>query len=511
MGLEDYYDFLNLGVKVIATASTDYPAPLIGEEVTYAYTGTGGNFSADTWFDAVRRGRTFVSNGPMITLTVGDGMPGDEIHPAKDSKLHVHAQAWAPESIGSPKVLEIVAEGKVIRAVQSPGSKQDKLVADFDISASDSQWIAARTTAFNGAVAHTTPVYVVMNGRSFLDHANIQQLVAKQIKILDFIEAKRLSNPQITARWEPATVKGLWNDIEDARGMYLSLAAAPDRPWITGIADIAFNVSNIEAARNYYGHVLGYEEFSVAPGRAEDSTETFFYKVNDHQYIEIAAGLKNPNEDKLIHIGFETTDAPRLRDYLASRGVSVPEKVSEDMCGNLSFTVKDPDGHTVEFVQYLPGSIQGRNAGNMMPNTRLSDHILHVGIHVTDSPRADRFYQDILGFRLLWAGGSQSNPKSWISYMVPNGGDWVEYMMGANPNPKQLGSMHHVALEVMDIQTPYDKALTRGYTPDRPLVGRDGHWLDNYYDPDGSRTEFMIRKPVEKPCCTELHDPFIWR
>ena len=106
--------------------------------------------------------------------------------------------------------------------------------------------------------------------------------------------------------------------------MYLSLAAAPERPWITGIADIAFKVSNIEAARNYYGHVLGYEEFSVAPGRAEDSTETFYYKVNDHQYIEIAAGLKDPNGDKLIHIGFETTDAQRLRDYLASRGVSVP-------------------------------------------------------------------------------------------------------------------------------------------------------------------------------------------
>jgi lactoylglutathione lyase len=257
--------------------------------------------------------------------------------------------------------------------------------------------------------------------------------------------------------------------------------------------------------------VLGYQEFSVAPGRAEDSQETFFYKVNDHQYIEISAGLKDQNEDRLIHIGFETSDAPRLRDYLASRGVTVPAKVTEDMCGNLSFTVKDPDGHTVEFVQYLPHSIQARNAGNMMPNTSLSDHILHVGIHVVDSPKADAFYKDILGFRLLWIGGSQSNPRSWISYMVPNGREWVEYMMGTNPNPKQLGSMHHVALEVMDIQKPYNLALTRGYTPVRPLVGLDGRWLDNYYDPDGSRTEFMIRKPVEKPCCTDLHDPFIWK
>jgi hypothetical protein len=72
--------------------------------------------------------------------------------------------------------------------------------------------------------------------------------------------------------------------------------------------------------------------------------------------------------------------------------------------------------------------------------------------------------------------------------------------------------MHHVALEVTDIQKPYEKVLTRGYTPPaRPVVARDGRWLANFFDPDGTRTEFMIRKPVEKPCCTALHDPFILR
>jgi len=41
----------------------------------------------------------------------------------------------------------------------------------------------------------------------------------------------------------------------------------------------------------------------------------------------------------------------------------VPSKVPKDLCGNLSLKVKDPEGHTVEFVQYLPDSIQGRNSG----------------------------------------------------------------------------------------------------------------------------------------------------
>src|SRR5205823_500991 len=106
-----------------------------------------------------------------------------------------------------------------------------------------------------------------------------------------------------------------------------------------------FKVSNMEAARDYYEHVLGYEQFSVSLGRSQDSPEMMHFKVNDRQYIQILPGLKNENEDKLIKIGFETADAERLRDYLAIKGVAVPAKVTTDVTGNLSFTVKDPNGH----------------------------------------------------------------------------------------------------------------------------------------------------------------------
>jgi catechol 2,3-dioxygenase-like lactoylglutathione lyase family enzyme len=510
LGLQDYYDFLNLGVKVTATASTDYPAPVVGEEITYAYTGTGGAFSPDAWYEACKRGRTFVTNGPMLSLTVGDALPGDELRPAKDAKVHIHAEARAPESIGAPKVLEIVAHGRVIRKAGSPNSKQDKLVVDFDLPAAESQWIAARTTAYNGAVAHTTPVYVIVDNKPFLDHANIKELVAKQLKVLDWIEQKRLDNPQFTRAWEPGVVNALWNDVEDARSRYVSLAAAPDRPLITGVANIAFKVSNLAAARDYYEHVLGYEQFSVSTGRSQDSPDMMYFKVNDRQYIQILPGLKDQGEDRLIHIGYETSDAEQLRAYLDTRGVTVPANVTRDRCGNLSFSIQDPDGHTVEFVQYLPDSIQSRLAGLYVPKSRISDHILHVGIHVKDAAKADKFYKDILGFRWLWEGGPEANPKAWVSYLVTNGTEWVEYMTTPNPNPRQLGGMHHVALEVMDIQKPHDTVIARGYhPPQRPNLARDGRWLENFYDPDGSRTEMMIRKPVEKPCCTVARDPYL--
>jgi catechol 2,3-dioxygenase-like lactoylglutathione lyase family enzyme len=289
-----------------------------------------------------------------------------------------------------------------------------------------------------------------------------------------------------------------------------AFAAEPQRPPITGIANIAVKVSNLEAARNFYGHVLGYQEaFTLKQASGAD---LICYKVNDRQYVEIAQELKNPNEDRLIHIAFETSDAAKLRAYLAAKGVEVPTgKLTPDAGGNLSVTVQDPDGHLVEFVQYTSKSLQHRNLGKFLPDTRVSDHILHVGIHVADRAKSDAFYVGILGFRLLWEGGPANNPSAWISYLVPDGKDWVEYMMStALPNPKQLGGMHHYALEVMDIQKPYQTVMERGYTQAaKPVLARDGRWLDNFYDPDFTRTEMMIRKPAQTPCCTPLHDPYI--
>src|SRR5579872_1364766 len=114
LGLEDYYDFLNLGFRLAASAGSDVPwGATIGETRAYAY--TGRNFSADSWFAAVKQGRTFVTNGPMLTLAVDDGIPGDERSVGRNATLHIRACAWAPPAIGSPKTLEIVANGRVVK------------------------------------------------------------------------------------------------------------------------------------------------------------------------------------------------------------------------------------------------------------------------------------------------------------------------------------------------------------------------------------------------------------
>lgn len=297
-------------------------------------------------------------------------------------------------------------------------------------------------------------------------------------------------------------------------GVLLSLAAAlyaaPQRPPIVGIANIAVKVSSLDAARKFYGTALGYQEaFTVK--QAAGHPDLVCFKINDRQYIEVSPELKDEKEDRLIHIGFETADARKLRDYFASKGVEVPAKIVPDAAGNLSFVVTDPDHHAVEFVQYMPKSILQRNAGKFMSDARVSDHALHVGIHVLDRAAADRFYADILGFRLMWAGGPKDDHLDWISLLVPEGTDWIEYMTNApDPTPRQLGGMHHICLGVMDVQKPYKTVIERGYKPPRePNLARDGRWLVHFYDADMTRTELMIRKPVKTPCCTPMHDPSI--
>ena len=282
-----------------------------------------------------------------------------------------------------------------------------------------------------------------------------------------------------------------------------------DRPKIVGIANIALRVDNLEEARHFYSGVLGMAE-AFSTKDPEVAGDLACFKVNDRQFVELSPTLKAENEDRLIRIGFETNDARKLRDYLASKGVSVPAKVDKDANGNRSFLVKDPDGHAVQFVEYMPGSVHSRDFGKHLSATRISDHMMHVGVRVTDPVKADGFYKDILGFRLQWKGGRTDDHFDWISMMVPDGYDWVEYMVTETaPTPRQLGVLHHYCLETHDLQKVYQTVNDRGYKPPAPPnIARDGRWLLQLYDKNYTRTEMMIRKPVQTPCCSPNLDDY---
>jgi catechol 2,3-dioxygenase-like lactoylglutathione lyase family enzyme len=281
----------------------------------------------------------------------------------------------------------------------------------------------------------------------------------------------------------------------------------PKRPPITGVAVFAAKVESLEDARAFYSGVLGLEEaFTVRnPVGAPDLTA---FKINERQYVYVGQYLKEPSDSRLLFVGFETSDARALRAYLHAKGVTVPEDVVPDPEGNLSFLVKDPEDNVVQFIEFRGRSLHGRNKGKFVSKRRLSDHALHVGYRIRDAEALDRFYKDILGYRLIWKGGNRDDRFDWISMAVPDGNQWIEYMVNTGtPTPRQLGVLNHLALGTLDIEGVHKQVVDRGYTDKAvPSIGRDGRWLMHLYDKDFTRTEFMVRKPVKEPCCSPITD-----
>lgn len=216
LGLEDYYDYLNLGIKLTALAGSDFPwSQTIGETRVYAHTGPG--FSVDAWFDALKRGRTFVTNGPMLEFTVGEAMPGDELRRERGATVRVRARVWAPASIGSPTTLEIVSHGRVIHRAESRDPRKQELRLEVRMKARHSQWLAIRATSHNGAVAHSSPVYLLVNGQGFADPEQAPAIAAKRKAALEYIRCRLRETP---AGYDTREIDALHARMREAEQFY---------------------------------------------------------------------------------------------------------------------------------------------------------------------------------------------------------------------------------------------------------------------------------------------------
>ena len=258
---------------------------------------------------------------------------------------------------------------------------------------------------------------------------------------------------------------------------------------------MALFVSDLSKARTFYKNFLGYEE-PYALKRDDGTDRVAFIKINENQYLELFADL--PKQDgRLNHIAVYTPSADAMRDYLASRGVKVPEKVTEGKIGNANFTINDPDGHTVEIVQYEPDSWTRKSKGKFLPDTRISNRLYHLGVTVRHLPSSLDFYQGVLGFQEFWRGSATGKLLSWVNMRVPDGSDYVELMLYSLPqSDAERGVKNHICLLTPDIDRAVavlkERASKAGYSkPIEIKIGKNGKRQANLFDPDGTRIELM--------------------
>jgi len=227
-----YYHFLDLGYKITATAGSDFPwcgnGPRFGEDgpdwnarignVRF-YTYLGKAFSYDLWKQKVKAGHTFVSSGPMLNFTVNGHIPGDHVELQAPSTLSIKAKGYGHKEQVPLSRLEIIAHGEVIASVShdETGQSDHQLSIQTELPVDKGIWIAARCYAGLNQAAHTTPVYVSINGDGFLNPETRDSYLKLNEKYLDELEAELDApdeNLENRAYWYR---KGLKSRIESTR------------------------------------------------------------------------------------------------------------------------------------------------------------------------------------------------------------------------------------------------------------------------------------------------------
>jgi catechol 2,3-dioxygenase-like lactoylglutathione lyase family enzyme len=279
--------------------------------------------------------------------------------------------------------------------------------------------------------------------------------------------------------------------------------SGPARPKITGISHLAVYTSDPVATQHYYTVDLG-----AAKEQDPENLKGVRYAFSATQFVEVLPLPPNAGVNRMDHAAFNTVDAEGMRKYLAAKGWKVPGAVTTESDGSRIFAVLDPEGNKIEFVQPpVHAKVDAPNA--------IGHHIIHVGFLVHSRENEDSFYRGLLGFKPYWWGGMTDAKVDWVSQQVPDGHDWLEYMLSggpgtgipANMSQRTLGVLDHISIGENSVETAFKTLQNAGRLQgirhdDGPKVGKDGKVQFNLYDPDGIRAELMSFHAVEKPCCS---------
>jgi catechol 2,3-dioxygenase-like lactoylglutathione lyase family enzyme len=137
------------------------------------------------------------------------------------------------------------------------------------------------------------------------------------------------------------------------------------------------------------------------------------------QWVGYTAAPDPKATDRMDHVAFVTDNIVAMRKYLAANGVKVSQ-IEGRSDHSLSFVVADPEGHRIEFVE------RGKPEPPQSAGNAVSRHMIHAGFLVHNRDAEDRFYKDVLGFRLYWQGGDKPGTTDWAAMQVPDGTDWLE-------------------------------------------------------------------------------------
>ncbi|MGH9840278.1 MAG: CehA/McbA family metallohydrolase [Blastocatellia bacterium] len=155
----NYYRYLNCGFRLPLSSGTDWWI----YDHNRVFAQIEGPFTYDSWLAGLRAGRTFVSNGPLLELTVNGKGPGAVVEASAPLKVAARAISRLPFDR-----LEIVLNGEVVAERSARNQREARLEEEIPIERSG--WIAARVASGSKThtgytvFAHSSPVYLNVQG-----------------------------------------------------------------------------------------------------------------------------------------------------------------------------------------------------------------------------------------------------------------------------------------------------------------------------------------------------------
>ncbi len=189
-GVDLYYQYLNAGFRVPIAAGTDKFSEEIPLGSNRVYAKVQGPTTYASWLAAVKAGKGFVTNGPILEFEAADAGPGDviEFHGTQRIKARVTARSILPFT-----TLEIVLNGDAVGHKTLPIPKNApkdgvySMKVEAAVELTHSSWLAARVVDHPdlrnrilprdvSVFAHTDPVYFLQDGRKVREEASIVYL-----------------------------------------------------------------------------------------------------------------------------------------------------------------------------------------------------------------------------------------------------------------------------------------------------------------------------------------------
>ncbi|MFQ5704615.1 MAG: CehA/McbA family metallohydrolase [Gemmatimonadales bacterium] len=220
-----YYRMLNSGFRLSATGGTDnfsnvWRDPSGGTARTYAK--VSGEFSYESWLAAVKAGRTFATNGPLVFARVNGLEPGSELRLDRNDPAALDVTVEVV-SIAPFDSLEVLVNGKAVHSA-APSGDRTSLTLSTAVRVPRSGWVAVRVlggkqryVGDNYVFAQTTPVYVVRDGVTFTSPDDAKFLLG--------VVEELWRRVQVRDSWRTTSEKEMYHEwIQRATAVYRQIA-----------------------------------------------------------------------------------------------------------------------------------------------------------------------------------------------------------------------------------------------------------------------------------------------